>query len=124
VVNGDEMPDIVVTSVFSDDVTLMTNTTPHIATKLAAGPLLNKAYPAYTANAVLVNKATGQPISGQTITFTTGKTPICSAKTNGKGLATCRNLSVSYAEIASNGYTASYAPATIYLPASAKGVLM
>ena len=121
---GDRYPnrlDMVVGEEFSDTLTLITNTT-LVPTKLAAGPLLNSAYPAYTANAVLLDTL-GQPIAGQTITFTTGTTAVCTATTNAAGLAKCQNLKVAAAETANKGYTATYAGSTTFQAGSAKGAL-
>jgi len=67
--------------------------------------------PDYRMRATLTDSA-GRPISGQTITFTTGGMPICSATTNSNGVATCFANTQDKTVIASintNGFTARFA---------------
>jgi hypothetical protein len=59
-------------------------------------------------------------IAGQTVTFTTGTTPLCTAVTDVDGKATCNGASQLATIIANGGYTVTYAGNGNFLGSSAR----
>ena len=74
-------------------------------------------------NATLTGSG-GEPISGQTITFTAAGTSICSAVTNSAGTASCSGALSALAIILANGYTATFAGTASYRSSSATAPLI
>jgi hypothetical protein len=68
--------------------------------------------------------AQGAPIPGQTLSFTTGTTALCTAVTAANGVASCTATGLGAFQLILNGtYTATYAGNASFLgsSASAKG---
>ncbi len=63
----------------------------------------------------------GQPLEGQTISFTAGSHAVCTAQTGASGAATCMLGLIKELEVLGNGgYTATYAAGTDYSGSTAK----
>jgi hypothetical protein len=69
--------------------------------------------------AKLTRSDTGAAIAGETITFTSSKTTLCSGVTNNSGVATCSMSPADNLLALASGYQASFAGDTNYLPSSA-----
>ena len=62
----------------------------------------------------------GNPVAGQTVSFTAGKTQLCSTMTTSSGTATCKlGLAKELAVLFADSYTASFAANVDYLASSA-----
>ena len=84
-------------------------------TKLVAAPAKVGVLRA-TYSATLTSVVTGQPIAGQTITFTRSNgNSQCSATTDAHGVAACSHGGLFLGKVA---YTAAYAGNALYLPSS------
>jgi hypothetical protein len=60
------------------------------------------------------------PLAGKTVTFTTGKTKLCTAQTNPKGVAACQiNVLQEVVVLLNNSYTASFSGDTGYTASTA-----
>ncbi len=94
-----------------------------LATSLTAAPQIDlrawrSAVGLGLVSATLTNG--GEPLSGQTITFTDGSVRLCSEVTSVKGIATCRiPLRDEVLVLLTNRYTATYAATTDYTGATA-----
>ena len=66
----------------------------------------------------------GQPFAGRTVQFTVRGKRICSATTNGQGIAKCSGLASLLDLTLGGGYDARYAGDEATLPSSAKGALI
>jgi hypothetical protein len=93
---------------------------PAIVTVVALPPAV-----ALYMNLSAVLTSAGQPLAGQTVTFSIGSSPVCSAVTDATGTARCADPgdTVSPA-ILSNGYEATYAGGSTYSASSSAGPLV
>jgi hypothetical protein len=68
---------------------------------------------------------TGAPLAGETITFTSRATPLCSLPTGSSGIASCRpSLANAIRVLLGLGYTARFAGTGDYLPSTATAWLV
>ncbi|KJY41367.1 hypothetical protein VR41_12905, partial [Streptomyces sp. NRRL B-1568] len=95
---------------------------------LTATPALAHLFPpipyAGVLKAALTNTLTGQPIPGQTITFTSGTTQLGTAVTDDTGTAVLSAILELPAIILNGGYTATYAGSQSFQPATATAGLL
>ncbi|HEY1774861.1 MAG TPA: hypothetical protein VGG41_01765 [Solirubrobacteraceae bacterium] len=93
------------------------------ATKLTAAPELDLAHLALGVGANVVSATLtggGQPVPNESISFSAGALHLCTAKTNSKGVASCRlSPTVGLLVVLTGHYSASFAGATPYEPSSA-----
>jgi hypothetical protein len=96
----------------------ITQVVQRVTTRTVASSFLLKSL---TVSATLTRTDTGAALAGQTITFTTGSTKICTATTNSSGTASCSGAAATLAIMLNGGYTATYAGTTVYAPSSGHG---
>ena len=75
-------------------------------------------------SATLSDSATGQPITGQNVVFTTGRTTLCTSATDARGVAVCQATLFLPLIVLGGGYTAAYAGNAAHLGATAHGGLI
>ena len=63
----------------------------------------------FSVSATLTRKDTGAPLAGEQIDFSAGSTPLCSAITDGQGLASCNALAGAPAMLTNQAYGATFA---------------
>ncbi|MFE9889229.1 Ig-like domain repeat protein, partial [Streptomyces scopuliridis] len=94
-----------------------------VPTSLTATPAIVSLFPpqphAGILTATLTNATTGQPIPGQSITFSTGNFQLGTSTTNSRGTATWNAVLQLPLIILNGGYTATYAGNSVYQPATA-----
>jgi hypothetical protein len=73
--------------------------------------------------ATLTVAGTGAPIEAETISFTSGKTQLCSGTTDISGVAACQYPSSDALMVAATGYTATFAGDANYTSSSASATL-
>ena len=73
--------------------------------------------------ATLTLAPTGAGLEAETITFTNGKTTLCSAITNISGAAECKIPTADVGTVSVSGYTATFAGDSNYAPSSATAAL-
>lgn len=95
----------------------------HVAATPAVATLSGSNLYAFSLSATLTRTDTGAPLPGQRITFSAGPTPICTATTDDRGVATCNALTNAAAILASQGYTASFAGNSDYQSSSTNAAL-
>ena len=92
-------------------------------TRVAATPALadlsGAGVYAFSLSATLTRSDTAAPLAGQQINFSAGSTPLCTATTDSRGVATCDALTEAPAILASQGYTAAFPGGADYRPSSA-----
>lgn len=95
-------------------------------TTLTASPVLLGLNPWILPQAVLRATLTGngRPVAGYPVTFTTGKTLICTATTDAQGVATCDAYAQRVALTLNGGYVAAYAGDENNTASSARGKLI
>ncbi len=98
------------------------------ATRLVADPVVLRLTPSLkltlgALTATLTEPGVG-PLAGRTVTFKAGSTTACTATTNQSGVASCSANNASLTALLSLGYTATYAGASMYRPATGKGALI
>ncbi|TSB32070.1 Ig-like domain repeat protein [Streptomyces benahoarensis] len=94
-----------------------------VPTSLTATPAIVNLHPprphAGILTATLTNAATGHPIPGQPITFSTGNVQLGTSTTNARGTATWNAILQLPLIILNRGYTATYPGSSVYRPATA-----
>ncbi|MFE3887214.1 IPT/TIG domain-containing protein [Streptomyces lydicus] len=97
-------------------------------TQLTATPAIVQVFPPHPyagiLTATLTDLDTGAPLAGQSITFTTGSTTLCTVVTNAQGVATCPAVLALPLIILNGGYTATYAGNSNHQPATAHGAVI
>ena len=93
------------------------------ATSLTAAPQIDLRAPRLSVGLGRVSAtltSAGKPLTGEPVTFTVGKTTLCTAKTNSSGVATC-NLSLAneLRVLLANSYTATFTATSSYLGSTA-----
>jgi hypothetical protein len=78
----------------------------------------------FTLEAGLTETSTGAPIAGRTVVMRTSAGPACQAVTNAAGVATCDGVGAALQIVVDNGYTASFAGDSQFLPSSARATLL
>lgn len=98
------------------------------ATRTVASPVFLGVHPFVLPNAVLratvTASSTGQPVAGVPVTFTAGKTSLCTAQTDAAGVATCDAAAQRLALTLNGGYVAAFAGDADNLASSARGNLV
>lgn len=90
-------------------------------TKLTVPPI--GALQGSTATATLTASPSGTPLEAETITFTSGKTALCTATTGVGGAAACQIPAADVVMVTASGYTATFAGDSNYAPSSAQAAL-
>ncbi len=95
-------------------------------TTLTAAPVFLGLHPWLLPKAVLRATLTGngRPVAGYPVTFTTGKTLLCTATTDAQGVATCDGSAQRLALTLNGGYVAAYAGDANNTASSARGNLI
>ncbi len=98
------------------------------ATRTVASPVFLGVYPFVLPNAVLratvTGSISGQPVAGVPVTFTAGKTALCTARTDAAGVATCDAAAQRLALTLNGGYVAAFPGDANNLASSARGNLI
>jgi hypothetical protein len=102
-------------------VATLTYTVNRGVTKLTVPPI--GALSGSVATATLTSAPGGAPIEAETITFTNGKTRLCTATTNIGGAAACQIPAADVLTVTASGYTGTFAGDANYAPSSAQAVL-
>jgi hypothetical protein len=92
------------------------------ATPVLANTATTTAY--LTVSATLISAATGKPLSGVHLTFSSNGTTLCTATTDERGKASCPGPTALALATAGGGYTVSYSGNNDYLPAATKANLV
>ncbi|HVK28888.1 MAG TPA: Ig-like domain-containing protein [Nocardioides sp.] len=98
------------------------------ATRTIASPVFLGLYPFVLPNAVLratvTGSSSGQAVAGAPVTFTAGKTTLCTARTDAAGVATCDATAQRLALTLHGGYVAAFSGDADNLASSARGNLV
>jgi hypothetical protein len=78
----------------------------------------------FTLRAHLARTSDGAPVAGRTIMLSTSSAPIGQAVTDAAGLATFSGLGAAAQIVLENGYTATFAGDSAFLPSSARATLL
>jgi hypothetical protein len=96
-------------------------TVTRIPTALTAGTIIGS----LVSNASATLTANGAPLAGKTVTFTAGGTTLCSATTNGAGVAKCTYSTLKLLNtVLTLGYSSNFGGDAVYAPSSKKGGLL
>jgi hypothetical protein len=96
-----------------------------VPTSLSAAPAVLGLDPLHLSllnlSAKLTRSDNGAPLTGQTIQFSSGAAALCSATTDGGGVATCNGAGGVLSIVLNGGYTAAFAGTATLAPVSAHG---
>ncbi len=100
-------------AVYQGGVGFAASTSAAIAHAVLPAPTTLTASPAVltvlTLSARLTRTDDGTPVAGQTVRFSAGGSPVCSATTSASGVASCSGLGAALAIVLNGGYTATFA---------------
>jgi hypothetical protein len=105
-----------------------TSTVGKTATRLVADPAVVRILPGlklyFPKLGATLKTGTGSAVSGKTIYFSIGGSPVCNAKTNAKGFATCGGLVIGVKAVLGLGYRATFKGDATFKPAVDDGPLI